>query len=207
MKPTLRRVLMAGAAALALSAVPGPTARALLGVGDIVYDPAVHAEALLQLEQAREAYKVATETGRDVKRMYDAANTITDIPSAARALMSEALRIPLPPGSEMAEIQNGMRSDGLLGGLMAMFGARNTIYEAPGDDFDTNELNRARRMINGRMSMQQAVYDSIYERIRRLNTIQAMASTANTTAMKQDLATELVGEAAAIQALNVQVTP
>lgn len=218
---TRRSALLAGAFALAVSVTP---ARALLGVGDIVFDPAVHAEMLAQIEVARDTLNNGREALGVAKEAYDAANTVTGL--AGRG--GSGWRSGLPGGGAMAGLLNGSPAGGLLGdaaglagdvarfttpgwsrggieGLVASFITRDQVYEAPGEDFQTAELRRSRRALAGRKSVQQIAYEQFSEREAAMAEIEMAARTARTQAEKDDVRNRWMEESAKIAALNANL--
>lgn len=196
----MRRILLASTM-LALLAAPIQPAHAILGVGDIVFDPANHAEAIAQLRQMEESFRVAQDTYNTVNRVYEAANTRTGLAGLVARFF-----IPMPDGGSLSGLLNGTGGGGILGSLLGEFlGEDYRRYDPPGEDFQASETRRQRQALAGHLSAQRAIYDEIQRRQAALGEIEAASRTATTQSEKDDVNRAFSAEVAGIQALQVQV--
>ncbi|SDE31057.1 type IV secretion system protein [Belnapia rosea] len=200
-----KRILTAGVAALALAVASVQPAHAILGVGDVVFDPAALEQALVELEEMQRHYQVLQGQLRQAENLYNSLSHTTDIAGLANVLRSAGLRLPLPIDSAaFANLLSGRGSSGDLVGLLRQFSDRNRVYDQPGSDFAATELRRNRDAIAGRMAAARQLYDTTALRATGLAELQNRLTTATDPAEKMDLIARVGAEQAAIQNLQVQ---
>lgn len=193
----MRRLLLASVAILALQASP---ARAILGVGDIVYDPANHVEAMAQLTELLNILENGREILKEAEKAYDAANTATGLSGLGGGRTS-----PLADPS-LGGLLNGQGGGGFLAGLMERFlGPGYRHYDPPGDDFQSEEIRRQRQSLSASMAAQEAVRENIAERMAALEGIRRASLAAVTESEKADVNRAFAAEMAEIQVLQTEV--
>lgn len=205
----MRRLLLAGLAVAALTAIPPRPGRALLGVGDIVFDPAIHAETLLlvqqsfdQLENLKEGLAVARDTYALADKAFRAANVVSGL--AERG--GSGWQALLPVAGEFSAALAGREGAGPLSGLLGQFIQQDTLYEPEEDSFGAREIVRRRKALSGTKAFQQSVYDQVNDRIGAMRQIQIASLTAETEAQKADVSRRYQEEQVKIAALQTQVS-
>lgn len=125
--------LLGGLGALLANVVSCSSAHAVLGVGDIVYDPTAVAELVKEVENG-------IRTLEQLKAQYDA---IAHLPDNIRGMAGQlanngALQNPYPAVNALSRYTGGY---GLTEGAAALL-EQNRVAEPEGDDWMAEEMNR-----------------------------------------------------------------
>ena len=164
----MKRVLFAGAAALALASTH--PAHALFGVGDIVFDPTLEAEQRISnLKSAASWVQQARDMVQQYRMLENQSPAIAHLPQQAMNLgrnlaTTPSLQNPLPQANTLTGILDGSRTDGRA----SEFLARNRYYDPQGDDFTARELRARAQGTAGLQALAQQGVESIEARMASL---------------------------------------
>lgn len=196
----MRRMhILAAAAIVALSAATPRLAHAILGAGDIVFDPTVYAEAILQYEQLVQQLQQLEQTYVTLARQVETGNL-------AGVLNSPLLRNAMPGFGQTAGLLHGT---GQFAGA-EQFITQNQYYRPQGTDFTATEMLRAAQGIANIQAMAQRNLQSLEQRIEGLgelkDQIDGVTSNGDIAAVHSRIASEQTFVATqAAQALQLQV--
>ncbi len=153
-----RAHILAAAAIVALSAAATPRpANALFGAGDIVFDPTVYAEAILEYEQLVQQLQQLEQTYTTLARQVETGN-LADI------LNSPLLRNAMPGYGQTGAYLHG---NGVAPGA-DQFLTQNRYYRPQGTDFTATEMLRAAQGIANIQAIAQRNLQSLEQRIEGL---------------------------------------
>jgi len=196
----MRRMhILAAAAIVALSTATPRPAHAILGAGDIVFDPTVYAEAILQYEQLVQQLQQLEQTYTTLARQVETGNL-------AGILNSPLLRNAMPGYGQTAGLLHG---NGQFAGA-EQFMTQNRYYRPQGTDFTATEMLRTAQGIANIQAIAQRNLQSLEQRIEGLgelkDQIDGVTSNGDIAAVHSRIASEQTFVATqAAQASQLQV--
>lgn len=175
----MKRALMTSVIVVGMSLLSYQPARALFGIGDIVFDPSNFAEAVKQVEQAIQMVEQAKQT----------VQALTNIPanliSQASGLLNLSVQNPLQQIlGNLRVLQTGVGTGTCTGsaGLLSM----TQYFKATGSDFAGASLNGAAAQLAGLQActnqMMSATQDRLKQMPELLTSLQACTTEACATA-------------------------
>jgi conjugal transfer/entry exclusion protein len=165
----MKRILLAGICLLAFA----PRAHALFGAGDVVFDPTMHAEQLLNdARQAGDALKQLQQLQQQYQMLHSQYEAIAHLPqtimSMGRSLITTpTLQNPFPQSYQLQGILSG-NSLGPVDGVASGFRQLNTYYEPKGDDPAAVELRRRADSTSGIQALATNAMHSLEQRAAAL---------------------------------------
>lgn len=201
---TLRRVILAGAAALTIGgAVIGPA-----HAYKLVYDPSNYAQAVEQVAQLIQQLQVMQQQYEQLMQTYQA---IAHLPQTALNQLGQRLNVDqfrnaLPSQSSvLGSVMNGTAlGSGSFGSAAQGYLNQNRVYAPPGQDFQAQEMQRNANSVAGAQAMASELYQSAANRVAALQGIETQLANAPDAKAVADLQARLAAEQAYIQAQQVQ---
>ena len=166
----MKRILLAGAAALALSVAP---ARAQLIVNDpvnLIENAATALSTAKTLEEAVAAVQQLRQTYRLLDQTYNAIAHTTDLRGAAM-LLGGMSRWALPPGSQIPNLMTALGSGSW--GRAAELAAGSRLYRTAEADEYQREMDRRERVTANVQATAVAMSEDIEARTANLEALQA----------------------------------
>jgi len=201
---TRRRALCASAAFVLALSLP-QRASAVLGVGDITFDPTAYDQAVLAYKQLQEQYDELTKATNFARRQLASIQRVTNIPNELRAEF-DSIRTPiLGDINAISDLLAGR--GGTISGLsdvLSRISSRNRVYRNPGTDFWATEQNRRADSIAGQQSVAEELIRQANIRIPLLQSLSDRLRTSADPAEKQDLIARLGAEQTQLANLTVQ---
>lgn len=169
----IRSALLASAVAMTL--LVAPPAHALLGAGDIVFDPTNYAEAIKSLTQLEQQYQKITQ-------VYGALAHPTSMGQVAGALNSAGVQNPLGQFGNIQGVINGVTSGNMSGTIQGLQQA-NQYFAPTGTDFAAQQMTRNATGTAGIQAMVLANLQSLQERTAGLQDLRASLDSGDITDM------------------------
>jgi type IV secretion system protein VirB5 len=194
----VRRVILAGAAALALTGAGAGPASAQMSVVDV--KAIVQAKA--QIDQLRQQYAQLHQTYSAIAHLPQSA-----LNQLGQRFNTSQFRNPLGTSSvDVGAIMNGTGiGSGTLGSVARGYLDRNRVYSPVGQDFRAQQLNRNATSIAGAQAMASELYQSSASHMTALQGLEGQLAGANDSKEVADIQARIGMEQAAFQAQSVQV--
>lgn len=197
----MRRILMAGAAVLAL----GGTARADM----LVHDPMNYGQLLDQVRTAGQQLQQLQQQYQVLMTTYQAFSHVTDLGSAVGALGLLGVQNPLPVNPYAVQgLINGTggisSAMGSLGGLVQGNYGANHVYAPTDGSWLSQRLNANGNSIAGAQGIAQQLYQSVAQRMPLIAELQQRISTAQDPKDIMDLQARLATEQSYVQGQQMQ---
>lgn len=189
-----KRILVCAASGAILYGTTRP-AYALLGVGDVVFDPTNYAQlitvaqnGLNQVEQLGKIYTTATNTYQQLTNLYNSFAHITNIGQLVAALNQAGLNVPML--NQAVQLENAFRGLGLqtnLAGQIQTIVNQLQLYTPQGQDFLARQINNQSLAVAGQTAAAQMSYDASVTRANDINQLKAQLNS-NDPKVSMDLA-------------------
>ena len=200
---TMRKHILAGAAALALCVTTAPAQAQRL-----VHDPWNTAQAVQQVAHLSQQIHVMQQQYQQLMQTYQA---ISHLPQNAlnqvgRELNVNQFRNALPSqSSALGAVMNGSGlGTGNLGAAAQGYLNQNRIYAPTAQDFQSLEMQRNANSVAGSQAMASELYQSAANRVSALQGIESQLASAPDAKAVADIQARVATEQAYIQAQQVQ---
>jgi len=199
----IRKLILAGAAALSLGAVSGPAMAQWT-----VIDPSNLAQAVQQVKQLTQQIQVMQQQYQTMMQQYQA---IAHLPQNALNQLQSQLNVPqfrnpLSANSvDVGSIMNGTGpGSGALGSNVQAYINQNRVYSPTGQDFQAQQMNRNATSVAGAQAMAAELYQSAASHIQTLQGLEGQLASAPDAKAIADIQARIGMEQAAFQAQQVQ---
>lgn len=202
-----RTLLVASAAAIGAAYLIAPTpARALLGVGDVVFDPSVFAQTLATAEELSRQIQVMQQQYNQLVQTYQAIAHLpdTELQALAAQLNTQQLRAPISTDpSTIVSAITGMQLSG-AGNSAQRYWQRNNIYAAPGQDLQAIQLALRGNSVAAVQGLLNDLYASATQHAQALQGLEGELNAAPDGKATQDIGARIQMEQAHLQARQIQ---
>ena len=164
----MKRILLASAACLGLAFGAAGPAHALLGEGDIVFDPTAVARMMDQIRQMEQQYEVMRQQYGQLVQTYEVLSHPNQVMQIAKGMAQQQIQ---NPGSAPANIPGLSFGSQLSAGAQRFLG-QNRYYQPQGDDFAVQEMQRRAQATANVQAEAQTGMERADERIAYLNQLQ-----------------------------------
>ncbi|ONF49429.1 type IV secretion system protein [Methylobacterium radiotolerans] len=195
----MRKLILAGAAALAIGAGGSP---AQAQFGGIVYDPSNYAQAVAQVAELKKQYDTLIKQLDTAKQTLNSVTHLPDqvIRDLGREFNVNELRNVLPNRSTITNMMDGQQ----LGATANQYLSRNRVYQPTGNDFRAQELNRNAQSIANNQAVATELYDSATAHITALQGLEGELASASDAKAVADIQARIAQEQAVLQAQQIQ---
>lgn len=201
---TVKHRLMAGVAAASIAFAP--PAHAVLGVGDVVFDPSAFAEMLNQSRAMAQELAMLRQQYAVLQQQYAAIAHLPDtvLQELGSMLNTPQYRSPLPDASGI--VRDLMAGNGLsgMGALGQGYLDRNTLYAMPGADPMAGRTMAIGRSVAGVQGMLDGLYQSVASRITIMQALEGQLASAPDAKATADIQARIAAESTYLQAHQTQ---
>jgi type IV secretion system protein VirB5 len=196
----IRRVILAGAAALAIAGATAEPASAQFG-GQFVIDLRAIAQAKLQVDQLRQQFAQLQQTYAAIAHLPQ-----NELNRLAQQLNVQQFRNPLNmPSIDVGSIMNGSGiGSGAVGSAAQGYLNQNRVYSPGGQDFRAQQMRSNANSIAGVQAMASQLYESAATHLTALQGLEGQLAGAKDSKEVADIQARIGMEQAAFQAQSVQ---
>ncbi|HEY3949587.1 type IV secretion system protein [Phenylobacterium sp.] len=187
-----RRILAAGAAALALMASAAQAQ-------EIVYDPTNYGKLIEQAETGLKQLQQLQSQVQQAQRLYDGFNQASGVNGLATLLESPQLRAVLPDATTFVSAANGdLAALGQIGARAGQIRSATRVYTAATPDAASQALDASGNRAALSLALGESVADAGSQRLAGLQQLQASLAAAPDARAVMDLQARLTAEQAMI---------
>jgi type IV secretion system protein VirB5 len=196
----IRRVILAGAAALAIAGATAEPASAQFG-GQFVIDLRAIAQAKLQVDQLRQQFAQLQQTYAAIAHLPQ-----NELNKLAQQLNVQQFRNPLNmPSLDVGAIMNGSGiGSGSVGSAAQGYRDQNRVYSPGGQDFRARQMRSNANSIAGVQAMASQLYESAATHLTALQGLEGQLAGAKDSKEVADIQARIGMEQASFQAQSVQ---